>query len=128
MKRGTLFKEFLYFLSLIKSFAFPEAERPHGVKFSIFPTPGPANGELVLECALVGHGEPSSPLSAPCGQHSPAIGSGHALPETVFVPSLSPRGLICSLHDSGVLASFTRGAKIITKRQIPQRKCAFGVN
>ena len=65
MKRGTLFKEFLYFLSFVKSLAFPEAERPHGVKFSIFPRPGPPDGELILERALVGYCELLSALSPP---------------------------------------------------------------
>lgn len=120
MKRGTLFKEFLYFLSLVKSLAFPEAERPHGVKFSIFPTPGPSNRELVLERALVGYREFFSALPPPRGQHPSAIRGGHALSEPVLVPPLSPGRLICSFHDSDDLASFTRGAKIITNSKSPK--------
>lgn len=120
MKRGTLFKEFLYFLSLIKSFAFPEAERPHGVKFSIFPMASLPNWELVLERALVGNGQFLSALSTPCGQHPSAIGGRHALPEPVLVPSLSPGRLVCSFHDSDDLASFMRAAKIITNSKSPK--------
>jgi hypothetical protein len=105
MKRGTLFKEFLYFLSLVKSLAFPEAEWPHGVKFSIFPTPGPSNRELVLERTLVGYGELLSAFSTPRSQYPSAIRGGHALSEPVLVPSLSPGRLVCSFHDSDDLAS-----------------------
>lgn len=120
MKRGTLFKEFLYFLSFVKSLAFPEAEWPHEVKFSIFPMPGRPNRELVLERAFVGYGELLSALSPPCGQHPPTVSSGHALSETVFIPPLSPGRLVCSFHDSDDLASFTRGAKIITNSKSPK--------
>src|SRR5690606_23085647 len=116
MKRGTLFKEFLDFLSLMKSLFFPEAEWPHGVNLAFSPWAKPEWGELdVLKGPFVRNGQ-SFPALLPSGcKHPPAIGSGHAFAEPMLVLPLSSGRLKCSFHDYGQFCLNSRGgAKIVT--------------
>lgn len=53
---------------------------------------------LLLSVEFVGNSQFLATLGAACCQYSTAVGGSHSLAETVFVLSLSQRGLECSFH------------------------------
>jgi hypothetical protein len=48
---------------------------------------------------FVGNGEFLSSAGTTSGNHSPSIGCGHPLSETVFIGALAPAWLVGPLHD-----------------------------